>query len=291
MEIMHKEKNNRLGRGLDSLLGSSSLENQVLFLDIEKVSSNPEQPRKSFSEEKLQGLAESIKNHGILQPIIVRSLGHGIYQIIAGERRWRASQRAGLLKIPAIVKNPKKEEEPILSLLENLQRQDLNPLEEAKAYSQILEERDLRQEDLAKSLGIPRSSLVNFLRLLKLDERVQKWISEEKISLGQAKEILKLKDPLKQRAMGEKCIKNQMTVRKLHQSIEQDSKKEHDSKKEQKEQAEMPSYLALSLDNLEKKLHRKVSLDFKKRKGKISFSFIDEEDLKNFLDKLWKMKT
>ncbi len=283
MEIQSLKKNDRLGRGLDSLLGPSSKTSlQVLLLGIEKIFPNQSQPRKKFEKADLEGLCQSIKNHGVLQPILVQAKG-GSYEIIAGERRWRAATQAGLHKIPAIVKTPKPKEAPLWALLENLQRKDLNPLEEARAYKTLLQEQKLSQEELAKTLGLSRSSLTNSLRLLQLDQKVQEFLEQGQISFSQAKEILSFKDPKKQRELARQCIKGGLTVRSLVGLY----KKTKTSKK----QKLLPPWVSKSLSRLEQIFFRKVRLDFSsQQKGKLSFTFDSEEELKDLLSKLQEIR-
>ena len=207
-------KKNRLGRGLDVLLGSPKEGHQVLSLDIEKVYPNRAQPRKDFDKESLEELCASIKKNGVLQPILVQKLGDK-YQIIAGERRWRAVCMAGLHKIPALVKTPDSGQKSVWALIENLQREDLNPMEKARAFKKIIDEENVSQEALAVSLGQSRSSLTNFLRLLQLDGEVQELVEAKKISFAQAREILSFKSPKKQREIAKACLKKNLTVRDI----------------------------------------------------------------------------
>ena len=266
------KKQTRLGKGLDSLLSVPEGSGRVLSIDIDKVTSNPNQPRKYFNKESLEELALSIKNHGVLQPILARKEGTK-YQIIAGERRWRASQKAGLHKIPVIIKTPKVKEESLWALIENLQRKDLNPIEEAKAYQSIFSEnQNLKQEELAKALGRSRPSLANMLRLLKLDPSIQKWILEEKISLGQAKELLSIKDVKKRNQIARSLLVQKTSVKTLSRRIKPAQQK--------------PLWANSLREKLEKKLGVEVRFDLKRGKGKISFFFSSEEELKRLLDKL-----
>ncbi len=283
MEIQSLKKNNRLGRGLDSLLGPvSRTEIRVLSLDIEKIIPNKKQPRKHFEKTELEGLSQSIKNGGVLQPILVQPRGN-TYEIISGERRWRAATQAGLHKIPAIIKNPKPKEASLWALIENLQRSDLSPLEEARAYKMILQEQGVSQEELAKSLGISRSSLTNSLRLFQLDPKVQGYLEKGQISFSQAKEILSFKNPKEQRDLAERCIKESLTVRSLVKL----QKKRSPSKKRKT----LPIWISKSLHRLEQIFFRKVQIDISsKQRGKVSFVFNSEEELKDLLDKLGRVK-
>ena len=277
METQSVNKKTRLGRGLDSLLGPSiSSHLQVLSLDIEKVAPNKKQPRKEFDKKSLEELSQSIKKQGLLQPILVQAKGEN-YEIIAGERRWRASLQAGMHKISAIVKSPNPGEAAIWALIENTQREDLNPIEEARAYEGVLKEQNLNQEKLAQMMGISRSSLANSLRLLHLDSKVQAHIETGKISFSQAKEILKEKDQQKQRKLAEQCIQNKLTVRSLVGL----------SRKKRPTKASIPFWVSKSLSRLEKIFSNRVQIDFSSRqKGKISFTFHSEEELKGLLNKL-----
>lgn len=266
------KKENRLGKGLDSLISVPKGSARVLSIDIDKIFPNPNQPRKKFETKSLDELATSIKAHGVLQPILVKSSGDG-YQIIAGERRWRASQKAGLHKIPAIAKAPKVDEEPLWALLENLQRKDLNPVEEAEAYQVILSNNpNFTQESLAEALGKSRSSLANVLRLLKLEAPIQEWISEGRISLGQAKELLSLKDSKSRIQTAKTLLDNKVSVKTLSRRI-----------KKPKKQA---LWLQGAREQLEKKFGLEVQIDLNKEKGKVSFLFSSENDLKRLLNSL-----
>ena len=268
------KKQNRLGKGLDSLLSVPAGSARVLSVDIDKIFPNPDQPRKNFENKSLDELAQSIKNHGILQPILVSSEGGEKYQIIAGERRWRASQRAGLHKIPVIIKTPNQKEARVWALLENLQRKDLNPIEQAQAYRQILDHNpELTHQNLAKALGQSRSSLANILRLLNLDPEVQAWMMEGKISLGQGKELLRLNNAKAQKQFARSLLEKKTSVRTLSRRIKPSSQKK-------------PAWVEPLRQKLEKKFCVEVRFDLKKEKGKISFVFSSEDELKRLLDKL-----
>ena len=277
MEFQERNKKDRLGRGLEALLGpSSESEEQILSLSIEKVTPDSNQPRQYFEKSSLEELSESIKTHGVLQPILVKARGEN-YEIIAGERRWRAAGIAGLHKIPAIVKKPKEKETRIWALLENLQREDLNPLEEARAYQALLEKEGFTVQALAELLAKPRSSLVNVLRLLNLDVQVQKMVGEGKLSFSLAKELLRVKTPFEQRRLAEKAIQENWTVRDLIKAS---------SSKSSKEKLPAPSWMKALVSQLEKRFSRRVSLSFKKGAGKMTFHFRTKEELNEFVEKL-----
>ena len=268
-------KKNRLGRGLDVLLGPPKGGTHVLLLDIEKVYPNRVQPRTAFSKESLEELCASIKRNGVLQPILVQKLGDK-YQIIAGERRWRAVCMAGLHKIPALVKTPDPGQRSIWALIENLQREDLNPMEKARAFKKIIDKEAMSQEDLAISLGQSRSSLTNFLRLLQLDEEVQKLVEIKRISFAQAREILRFKSPKKQREVAKACLKKDLTVRDISLRLERKRGKEG-----------VPFWAKKALSHLEKHFSQSLKLDYLKGRGRLVFSFKNETELKNLFNKLW----
>lgn len=268
-------KNNRLGRGLDALLGPSKQEDKVLLLDIEKIYPNKEQPRKAFDKENLKELSASIKANGILQPILVQKAGSQ-YQIIAGERRWRATCMAGLHKIPVIVRNPEAGQKSVWALIENIQREELNPIEKARAFKKVIDEKNISQEALAENLGQSRSSLANFLRLLQLDKEVQKLVEIKKISFAQARELLRLKSPKEQREMAKACLKKSLTVKGI--SLRVDKKNIKDK---------LPFWVKRSLSHLEKQFSQKLRLDYSEGKGRLVFSFQSETELKALLDKFW----
>ena len=268
-----EDKKNRLGRGLDTLLGSSKDITQVLLVNIEKIYPNKEQPRKNFNKESIKELCDSIKKQGLLQPILLQKKGDK-YEIIAGERRWRATCMAGLHKIPAIIKNPDPSQKALWALIENLQREDLNPIEEARAFKNLMEKQGLKQEFLAKKLGRSRSSLANSLRLLQLDPEVQKLVEERQIGFAQARELLRFKSPKKQRDMAKECQKKSLTVRSLG------------VKQEKNELQKAPFWAKKSLSYFEKQKFCKVQLQYLNGKGRLSFSFQSDAELKELLNKL-----
>lgn len=184
-----------LGRGLNALLGTPDLEGEQLReIDIDRILPNSHQPRKTFEEESLNELADSIREHGLVQPIVVRPLEDGFFQLIAGERRWRASQRAGLSRVPAVIREAGEHAALELALIENLQREDLNPMEEAQAYERLIADFGMTQEEVARRVGKNRATISNMLRLLKLPPEVQQWLRENRLSTGHAKALLSLND-------------------------------------------------------------------------------------------------
>lgn len=210
-----------LGRGLNALLGDENTQKnqeQFIELDLDLIEPNAKQPRTRFADEKLNELAQSIKINGIVQPILVRRSGTK-YQLIAGERRWRASQRAGLQKIPAIIKEVSDDKLLELALIENIQRQELNPIEEARAYKNLIETIGLTQEMVAERVGKNRTVVTTFLRLLKLPTDIQQLVEEEKISAGHARALLMSNDAESQRRLANRIIEMSLSVRETEKAI------------------------------------------------------------------------
>lgn len=225
-----------LGRGLSALVSTPSVsikkaaspeqdnsvqfssENRIVTLDIEKIARNTEQPRQEFKQLELEELAESIKSLGVIQPILVRSLGQG-YQIVAGERRFRAAKLAGLTQVPVIIRDLDDRQTLEIALVENIQRQNLNPVEEAKAYDALINEFDISQQDLAERVGKSRSNIANYLRVLKLPEDVLDLLAAGKISMGHAKAIASVKEPAAQINLANKVIKDELSVRQLEDIV------------------------------------------------------------------------
>ena len=227
---MTKTKSKPLGRGLNTLLGSStdtlttdSLLDSVLgapaigTLPLTQIRPNKDQPRKDFDEERLEELAESIRTLGLVQPITVEPLGDGTYQIIAGERRWRAAQRAGLQEIPVYIRTTNASERRELTLIENIQRQDLNAIEVALAYQEILESQQLTQEELARRIGKKRSSIANYLRLLRLPAEIQLGLTQRLIDMGHARALLQVEDPERQMELYQLIRTEHLSVRAVEE--------------------------------------------------------------------------
>ena len=213
-----------LGKGLGALLPSqdprlAGLDQAIQMVPIAQILANQFQPRKRFVQEDLESLAESIKQNGILQPILVRRKGDGVYEVIAVERRLRAAKLAILSKVPVVIRNSKNDESTILALVENLQRKDLNPMEEAKAYSQLIGEFSLTQEQVAEKVGRERSSVANILRLVSLPSEIQRLIELEKITMGHAKVILGFGNSKMQIVLANRIVRDQLSVRNVEQLI------------------------------------------------------------------------
>src|ERR671931_252893 len=210
-----------LGRGLSALLSDrQSIANEEMFeIDIDLIEPNSFQPRMNFNEERLEELAQSIRSNGIIQPLLIRRIDGGRYQIVAGERRWRAAQRAGLSKVPCIIKEIPEEKMLELALVENIQRQELNAIEEAHAYKRLIESLGLTQEMVAQRVGRDRTFITNYLRLLRLPEEIQQLVESEKLSMGHARALLGVDDPGIQRKLAKSIIDKGLSVRQTERTI------------------------------------------------------------------------
>ena len=277
-----KVKKGGLGKGLDAIFAENTSETEgTVEIKINDIDPNRTQPRKDFDDEALQALAESITEHGVLQPILVRPLFMGGYQIIAGERRWRAARMAGLTTIPAVIRDMDDEAVMEAALIENLQREDLNPMEEAMGYNNLILNYGLTQEEVAKTIGKSRPAIANSLRLLSLPEEVIDMLSKGELSAGHGKALLSFKTPEEQILNAEKAVKEGLSVRELEKLA---GKKKKDSG-EKKEQPQNHYYEEVRLA-LNEHLGRKVMLSGSKKKGEIRIEFYGEEDLKNLLSDL-----
>lgn len=209
-----------LGRGLSALLSDYSAPgDELLEVDVDLIDPNPEQPRTHFNEAKLEELTQSIKINGIVQPILLRRAANGRYQIVAGERRWRAAQRAGLHKINAVVRDIADAKLLELALIENIQRQELNPIEEALAYQRLIKTLDLTQDEVARRVGKDRSSIANCLRLLKLPEEIQRMLEDDALSMGHARALLALDSEAAQIKLAHEIVRHKMSVRDTEQAV------------------------------------------------------------------------
>ena len=279
-----------LGKGLGALLGDFSEEplekSAYQLLPIYKVEPNPDQPRQDFDEEELQALADSIAVHGIIQPLTVREMPNGYYQIIAGERRWRASRMANLSDVPAVIIEADDKKAMELALIENLQRQDLNPLEEALGYQTLMNEYGLTQEEAAGRVGKSRPAVANALRLLGLCPEVQERVRKGELSAGHARAILQLKSEKKQQEAAQKIVALGLSVRQAELLCKNMSKEPVPQKKE----VFAVDYVAECEKSLSKHLGRGVKIVNGKRKGRFELEFYGQEDLQNLLDALMKIQ-
>lgn len=284
-----------LGKGLDALFESYQQEiidmnqinlkddGQVREIKIQDIDPNIDQPRKDFDEESIEELVKSIKEHGILQPILLKPNSNGRYTIIAGERRWRAARLAGLDRIPAIIRDIDDSEMLILALVENLQREDLDPIEEAEGIKRLMEECNLTQEQLAQKLGKSRPAIANALRLLSLSDKIQSYLKENKITTGHARALLAIEDEQTREEIALQIIEKGLSVRETEKLIKR--LKEGDKpKKEQKK--EKPSYLIDIEEKLEETLGTRVLITQGKRKGVIEIEYYNNDDLERIMDRI-----
>ena len=280
-----------LGRGLGALLGdfsdTTAEDSAFKQLPLHRVEPNPDQPRQDFNEEELQSLAESIRVHGVIQPLTVRETSDGYYQIIAGERRWRASRLAGLTEIPALVIEADDKTAKELALIENLQRQDLNSVEEALGYQSLMDDFGLTQEEAAERVGKSRSAVANALRLLTLDEKVLEMIRVGSITAGHARAILMLKSEKKQVEAAQKMAILGLSVRQAELLCKNMSQEQQEKKEEPVLKVD---YVKECEKSLSKHLGRGVKIINGKRKGKFELEFYGQEDLQVLLDALMTLQ-
>ena len=282
--------NKGLGKGLGALLGDFTEEipqdSAYRELPVYKVEPNPDQPRREFDEVELQALSDSISVHGVIQPLTVREMPNGYFQIIAGERRWRAARMAGLSDVPVVVIEADDRKAMELALIENLQRQDLNPVEEALGYQTLMEEYGLTQEDTAQQVGKSRSAVANTLRLLALTPEVLELLKTGEITAGHARAILSLKSEKKQIEAARKIMALSLSVRQAETLCRNMNKEPVEKPKVTFE----VDYVAECEKSLSKHLGRGVKIVNGKRKGRFELEFYGEEDLQALLEALMKLK-
>ena len=285
-----KNSNKGLGKGLGALLGDFSDEplekSAYQMLPIYKVEPNPDQPRQNFDEEELQALADSIEIHGIIQPLTVRELSSGYYQIIAGERRWRAARLANLSEVPAVIMEADDKKVKELALIENLQRQDLNPVEEALGYRSLMEEYGMTQEEAAGRVGKSRPAVANALRLLNLSEDVLEKVRNGVLSAGHARALLVLKDEKKQLQVAQKICALGLSVRQAELLCKNMTREPAPVRRV----ALTVDYIGECEKSLSKHLGRGVKIVSGKRKGKFELEFYGQVDLQVLLDALMTIK-
>jgi len=282
--------NKGLGKGLGALLGDFTEEplekSAYQLLPIYKVEPNPDQPRQDFDEEELQALADSITVHGIIQPLTVREVGSGYYQIIAGERRWRAARLAGLSEVPVVIVEADDKKVMELALIENLQRQDLNSVEEAMGYQSLIDEYGLTQEEAASRVGKSRPAVANALRLLSLNPEVLELLRSGQLTAGHARAVLTLKSEKKQLEAAKKIIALGLSVRAAETLCKNMAKEPV----EKPEPVFAVDYVAECEKQLSKHLGRGVKIVNGKRKGRFELEFYGQEDLQNLLDALLNLQ-
>jgi len=279
-----------LGKGLDTLIpagegksknGETHIDSPDKMVNISKVEPNPDQPRKSFAEDELEELADSIKKIGIFQPILVQDKGDH-YMIVAGERRWRAALKAGLKEVPVIIKNYTDEEIVIISLLENIQRVDLNPIEEAQTYKKLIDTYKYKQDEVAEKVSKSRTAVTNSMRLLKLSDEVQGLLIENLISSGHARALLAVEDKEQQYDLAQRIMDEKLSVREIEKIIKDLNKPKKEKEKEKKK-------LNIIYKDLEEKIKRnlgtKVTINAKdEKKGKIEIEYFSKEELERITD-------
>jgi ParB family chromosome partitioning protein len=292
-------KGRGLGKGLEALFNDVEInahesgnpsENQegILFLDINDIKPNSQQPRKSFPEEKIEELARSIETHGIIQPIMVRPSGEG-YEIVAGERRWRAARRASLKQVPCIIRELSEEQNMLISIIENMQREDLNPMEEAEALNQMITKYGLTQEEVSKSVGKSRPYITNALRLLKLPEEIRELVMNGELTSGHARAIVGVKEEKNQIHLAKKVVKEGLSVRETEALANQENEG-HDKKKTKPKSRAKNREITDMEEELKTALGTKVAISHGTRRGKIEIEYYSREELERLLEMLLSLK-
>lgn len=296
---MAVKKKPALGNGLEGLFGiNESIETEKkenvsreTFLRLSEIEPNRTQPRRNFDEDALQELADSIKQYGVIQPIVVQKKGKR-YEIIAGERRWRAARKAGLLEVPVIVKEFAAEDIFAIALIENIQRQDLNPIEEAQAYSRLIEEHHLKQDELAEKVAKNRVTITNSMRLLKLDERVQQMLIDNMLTGGHARALLAITDKERQHTLAMKVFDEKLSVRETESLVKKELQPAEEKKepKVEKETGDQVIYREIE-NNMKNILGTKVEIKNKaKNKGRIEIEYYSLEELERLIELINRLK-
>jgi ParB family chromosome partitioning protein len=278
-----------LGRGLGALIPQRVAEPQPLpaspglaLIPIEQIGPNPYQPRKTFNEASIEELARSVREHGIVQPLVVTRTGEGKYRLIAGERRFRAAQKAGLTSVPAVIKEMMPEGDALqIALIENIQREDLNPIEEAMAYHQLHEEFGLTQEEISRRVGKERSTVANFLRLIKLPDSVKKLLASGQLSMGHARALLAVESAKKQEQLADRVVKRTLNVRQTEMLAAATA-----PKTSSKPEREKDVFTLDAEEKLQRTLRTKVDIDRRRRGGVIHIRFGSEDELIRVVDEL-----
>ena len=301
MAIRKKYQGQALGRGLDALLNTDAEvqtagSSNICEVSVEKIQPNPNQPRRDFDDDSLQELANSIRQIGIIQPITLRDMGDGTYTIIAGERRWRASQRAGLTHIPAYIRTVDDENMMEMALVENIQRQDLTALEIALAYQHLIEQYNLTQEQLSDKVGKNRATVANYLRLLKLPAPIQMALKNKVIDMGHARALLALNDPKAQLEVFNEFKKDKISVRKIEEMVKELSQggsvKSKEGKRIRQKGSNLSSEYGALRNSLSKFFQTKVQLTCAETgKGKITIPFANEEELERIIAIIDKLRS
>ncbi len=269
-----------LGKGLNALIPGKNEE--IINIEVSRIVPNPEQPRKAFNEDSLNELAASIAEKGIIQPIVVYRKGDGSFEILAGERRWRASIKAGLKEVPCLVKDEKPDDSIELSLIENIQRENLNAMETADAFRKLVDEFYLKQEDIAKRVGKDRATIANYLRLLNLPDEVKKYVSTDKLSMGHAKAILSLTSEEERIEIANRIVQETLSVREAERLCKKSSKSSGEKGKKASPVKD-PQIKSIE-EELIQSLGAKVKIDHKTKKGKIEIEYYSLDELNRLLD-------
>ena len=287
MEKRAPKRANRLGRGLSALIPDIKEgidEKEIVTIDLTKVYPNEEQPRRIFDEEKIQILSESIKNYGVLQPIVVKPDEDGKYMIMAGERRYRASKLAQKESIPAVIKDIPMKEIMEIALIENLQREELNPIEEAKAYKSLIHHYNVTQEEISEAVGKSRPHITNTLRLLNLCDEIIPMVEEGSLTAGHGKALLRVSDKDMQLQLAKRAVEEQLSVREIEsiaKKISEDKIEELPKKEKQKD-----VFIVDAEERLRNIFGTKVNISKGKKKGKIEIEYYTEDDLNNIVSML-----
>ncbi len=270
-----------LGRGLSALLSDDSAKSdaqeELREVDIDLIDANPQQPRTFFSEEKLEELSQSIRENGLVQPILLRRKDAGRYQLIAGERRWRAAQRVGLQRVSAIIRNVEDDKLLEIALIENIQRQELNPIEEAVAYQRLMDVLGHTQEEVAKRVGKDRSSVANYVRLLRLPSSVQKMLEEERLSMGHARALLGLEQQDEQAKLALEVVERRLSVRETERAVQQKSLKVKEG--DGSTRLRIDANIRAAELKLKRFLGTQVKISMGSKGGKISIEFSSATEL------------
>ncbi len=269
-----------LGRGLSALLSDSAAHgDELLEVDIDLIDPNPHQPRSNFNEEKLNELAQSIRSNGLVQPLLLRRIANGRYQIVAGERRWRAAQRAGLHSVSSIIRSIPDTKLLELALIENIQRQELNPIEEAQAYQRLIHNLGLTQDEVAQQVGKDRTSIANYLRLLKLPDDVQRMLEDDLISMGHARALLGLETKDQIRRLANEVVEKKMSVRQTEQAVNAAKRSSSSSSRESSTASGNDANIRAAELKMKRFLGAQVRIQLGQSGGKIEIEFGSASEL------------
>lgn len=287
---MPKKKNSGLGRGLDAIFLENSLdedkivkENQITSLKLSLIDPKGDQPRKRFDKQSLEELASSIKENGLLQPIIVREYGEGRYQIIAGERRFRASKIAELSEIPAVIMNKDDRQSAEIALIENIQREDLNPIEEAMGFRALQEDYGLTQEELSERIGKSRSAIANATRLLDLPEEILEMLADGTLSAGHGRTLLAVRNEEAMIELAKRVLNEDLSVRRLEEEVKKANRRKREEPEEEEDSLPLINYFREMEIRVQSHLGRQVKISEKGRKKTITLFYEDNEDLDELL--------